>query len=111
MSRFVRHLCYSQFSEVVVRRLNARVVEHLLPIGAINKMNTMSRGMVRITMQLIHDDFYKELTCLTIPNIMSFVLSEVFPRDSNKSAFEHQISGSRVLFTTTCRLVGSSAII
>jgi len=69
-------------SEAMVKRLNARVVEHLLPVGAINEMNTVSRGMVRITIQSIHDDFCKELTCLTIPNITSLVPSEVFPRDS-----------------------------
>jgi len=69
-------------SEAMVKRLKARVVEHLLPVGAINEMNTVSRGMVRITIQSIHDNFYKELTCLTIPNITSLVPSEVFPRDS-----------------------------
>jgi len=69
-------------SETMVKRLNAHVVEHLLPVGAINEMNTVSRGMVKIIMRSIHDDFCKELTCLTIPNIAGLVPSEIFPRDS-----------------------------
>lgn len=71
-------------SESMMRHLDAQVIEHSLPIGAINGMNTVSKGMVRITIQSIHDDFRKELTCLTIPKIADLIPTEIYPRDSIK---------------------------
>ncbi|XP_067208500.1 uncharacterized protein [Linepithema humile] len=47
-------------------------------------MNTVSKGIVQITIQSIHDDFCKELTCLTIPTIADLIPTEIFPRNSIK---------------------------
>lgn len=69
-------------AESVVERLNLRVTAHSLPVSAINSLNTESRGMVRITIHSVHDNFSRELTCLTIPAISDLVPSEMFPRDS-----------------------------
>ncbi|XP_039309666.1 uncharacterized protein LOC120358695 [Solenopsis invicta] len=69
-------------TERVVRRLNLPVKVHSSPIGAINAMNTVSKGVVRVAIQSTHDSFYKELTCLTIPAIADLIPSEVFPRNS-----------------------------
>lgn len=44
----------------------------------------MSKGIVQIAIQSIHDGFYKNLTCLTIPSIADLIPSEVFPRDKIK---------------------------
>jgi len=57
------------------------VIKKSLPIATINDMNTKSKGVVRITIQSIHDGYSKELTCLTIPAIADLIPSEVFPRD------------------------------
>lgn len=71
-------------SESIVKRLDIHVVAHSLPIGAINSINTESRGVVQITVQSTRDDFSKELTCLTIPAIADLIPSEIFPRNSIK---------------------------
>lgn len=52
------------------------------PIGAINAINTVSKGVVQIVIQSIHDDFNRTLTCLTIPAITDLIPSEIFSRDS-----------------------------
>lgn len=71
-------------TESIARYLKEEVTAHSSPISAINGMNTKSRGIVRITIQSIHDNFSKELTCLTIPTITDLVPSETFPRNSVK---------------------------
>ncbi|XP_011705950.1 PREDICTED: uncharacterized protein LOC105461166 [Wasmannia auropunctata] len=71
-------------SESIVKRLDIHVVAHSLPIGAINSINTESRGVVQITVQSTRDGFSKELTCLTIPAIADLIPSEIFPRNSIK---------------------------
>ncbi|KYN07839.1 hypothetical protein ALC62_01189 [Cyphomyrmex costatus] len=49
-------------------------------ISAINSTSTRSR--VQITIQSMHDDFSKTLTCLTVPAITDLVPVDVFPRNS-----------------------------
>lgn len=71
-------------SESVVRRLGIPVVANSMPIGAINATSTKSRGLVRATVQSIHDDFRKELTCLIVSTITELVPSETFPREAIK---------------------------
>lgn len=66
----------------MVTQLNLPVIEHSLPIGAINTMSTKSRGMIRITIQSLRDDFRKNLLCLTIPAISDSIPAEAFPRSS-----------------------------
>jgi len=68
-------------SESIVRRLKLRVAGRASTVGTINGMNTVSKGAVRITIQSLHNDFRKILTCLTIPTITDLRPSEVFPRD------------------------------
>ncbi|XP_011881913.1 PREDICTED: uncharacterized protein LOC105569791, partial [Vollenhovia emeryi] len=50
----------------------------------INDVNTESRGMVRITMQSMHGNYRRDLTCLVIPVIADLIPSEVFPRETIK---------------------------
>lgn len=71
-------------SESVIRRLDLHVVAHSTPIGAINSTHTVSNGVVQITIQSVHDNFRKGLTCLTIPTITDIIPSEIFPRNSIK---------------------------
>ncbi|XP_077255211.1 uncharacterized protein LOC143893560 [Temnothorax americanus] len=66
----------------MVRSICARVVTHSLPIGTINNTTTESKGMVQITIQSIHDEFRKNLTCLIVPAIADLIPSEIFPRES-----------------------------
>ncbi|XP_011691571.1 PREDICTED: uncharacterized protein LOC105452295 [Wasmannia auropunctata] len=68
-------------SESIVERLDVHVTKHSVTIGAINEMNSESRGMVQVVMQSLHDDFRKPLTCLTVPAITDLVPSEIFPRN------------------------------
>jgi len=42
----------------------------------------MTRGVIRIVIQSLHNEFTRELTCLTIPVISDLVPAEVFPRNS-----------------------------
>jgi len=44
-------------------------------------MSTASKGIIQITIRLIHNGFSKDLTCLTIPAITDLIPSETFPRD------------------------------
>jgi len=71
-------------SEALVKRIGIKVVTSSLEVGAINGMTTESKGMVGVTIQSIHDNFTKELTCLIIPVIANLIPSEVFPRNSVK---------------------------
>lgn len=71
-------------TESVVKQLGVRSVAHTLPIYAINATSTALKGIVRVTIRSIRDDFSKELTCLTIPNIADSIPSETFPRDAVK---------------------------
>ncbi|XP_018378079.1 PREDICTED: uncharacterized protein LOC108770842 [Trachymyrmex cornetzi] len=68
-------------SESILKRLNIRIDTHSLPINAIGGMNTESTGIVRITIQSIHDGFEKDITCLAIPIITDSIPSETFPRN------------------------------
>ncbi|XP_011859008.1 PREDICTED: uncharacterized protein LOC105556521 [Vollenhovia emeryi] len=69
-------------SEGLARRLRLPITTCALPVGAINSMNTISKGVIRITIQSLHSEFRKDLQCLTIPVISDLVPSEIFPRDS-----------------------------
>ncbi|XP_011700862.1 PREDICTED: uncharacterized protein LOC105457721 [Wasmannia auropunctata] len=71
-------------SERIVKQLNAPVIPHATPVGAINAMHTYSKGMVRITVQSMRNDFHKEIACLIMPTITDLVPSEAFPRSSIK---------------------------
>ncbi|XP_011867405.1 PREDICTED: uncharacterized protein LOC105561748, partial [Vollenhovia emeryi] len=53
-------------SEGLARRLRLPITTRALPVGAINSMNTTSKGVIRITIQSLHN----------------LVPSETFPRDS-----------------------------
>jgi len=55
-----------------------------LAFDAINDMTTESKSMVGITIQSIHDNFTKELTCLIISVIANLIPSKTFPRNSIK---------------------------
>jgi len=69
-------------SESVVERLGLPMHANPTTIGAINTMVTESKGVVRIVIRSLRDDFSKELTCLTIPAIADRVPAEIFPRHS-----------------------------
>lgn len=68
----------------MVKQLDIHPVAHTLPINAINATNTVSKGVIRITIQSTHNDFSKELTCRTIPAIIDSIPSEIFTRESIK---------------------------
>ncbi|XP_011685488.1 PREDICTED: uncharacterized protein LOC105448541 [Wasmannia auropunctata] len=68
----------------MVKVLKLPVSACSLPIGTINSMNTVSKGIVQIIIQSAHNEFRKELTCLSIPAISDLVPSEVFPREKIK---------------------------
>lgn len=67
--------------ESIVERLDVQVIKHSLTIGAINNINSESKGMVQVVIQSLYDDFYKPLTCLTVSAITDLVPSEIFPRN------------------------------
>ncbi|XP_011701203.1 PREDICTED: uncharacterized protein LOC105457927 [Wasmannia auropunctata] len=69
-------------SESFVERLNIPVVKQSLSIGAINDTRTESKGIVQITIQSLHSEFQKILTCLTIPTITDLIPSDIFPRNT-----------------------------
>ncbi|XP_018360522.1 PREDICTED: uncharacterized protein LOC108759538 [Trachymyrmex cornetzi] len=71
-------------SETLVRRLSIPVIKHSIPIGAINAIKTESRGLVRVSIQSLHSNFGKSLTCLVVPAITDLLPSETFPRDMLK---------------------------
>ncbi|XP_039304898.1 uncharacterized protein LOC105203341 [Solenopsis invicta] len=60
------------------------VTAHSLSIGALDGLNTESKGLVHVTIRSTQNNFSKKLTCLTIPTIVDLIPSEVFPRDSIK---------------------------
>jgi len=62
-------------------------------VSAINAMNTISKGIVRIIIQSIHDGFSKDLTCLTIPAITDLIPSETLPRDLIKIPSNIRLAG------------------
>lgn len=69
-------------SESAVKRLKLRIKSHLLPIGAINDMNTESKGLVKVTIHSMDNNFRKTLNCLILPRIANLIPSEIFPRNS-----------------------------
>jgi len=69
-------------SESIIKLLSVHIDMHSSSINAINNTCTESRGIVRITIQSIHNEFTKDLTCLVIPSISDSVPSEVFPRNT-----------------------------
>lgn len=93
--------------EAGVKRLGLHVITHALSIGAINATCTESRGWVKIVIESIVNDFFKELTCLMIPTIAELIPSETFPRDSIKIpsniryTFEYTTSRSGISSTST----------
>lgn len=52
-----------------------------LSIGGIGSTHTVSKNIVEITFQSIHNSFQQTLSCLTIPKITGVSPSESFPRD------------------------------
>ncbi|XP_039309629.1 uncharacterized protein LOC113004665 [Solenopsis invicta] len=60
------------------------VTAHSLSIGALDGLNTESKGLVHVTIRSTQNNFSKKLTCLTIPTIVDLIPSEVFPRNSIK---------------------------
>ncbi|XP_070170934.1 uncharacterized protein [Polyergus mexicanus] len=71
-------------SERLARHLKLPITSCALPVGAINSMNTVSKGIIQITIQSLHNEFRKNLLCLSIPIISDLVPSEIFPRHSIK---------------------------
>jgi len=68
-------------TENIVKRLGIPTITHTSTIGAINNTTTESKGIVQITIQSTHNDFRRNLTCLTVPTIASSIPSETFPRE------------------------------
>ncbi|XP_025997408.1 uncharacterized protein LOC113005754 [Solenopsis invicta] len=69
-------------TEDFAKILSLPIASCAIPIGAINAMNTVSKGVVRITIQSTHNESSKNLTCLLVPTIADWVPSEVFPRET-----------------------------
>jgi len=67
-------------SEGFAKRLKLPITTYT--ICGINATNTMTRGVIRVVIQSLHNEFTRELTCLTIPVISDLVPAEVFPRNS-----------------------------
>ena len=67
-------------SEKLAKHLRLSISSCMQPIGAINSINTISKGVVSITVQSSHSEFRKNLLCLTIPSIADLIPSEIFPR-------------------------------
>lgn len=76
----------SFISESMVKKLHIPISTCSVPVGAINTINTLSKGIAQITIQFqsIHDGFRKDLTCLTIPTIADLIPSDIFPRNAVK---------------------------
>lgn len=64
-----------------MRRLNIPVHAQTISVGAVNAMNTVSRGVVTIVMKSTNDDYSRSLTCLTLPSITDPIPAEGFPRN------------------------------
>ncbi|XP_011689951.1 PREDICTED: uncharacterized protein LOC105451279 [Wasmannia auropunctata] len=82
----------SFISESFVRRLKLPVTACSLPIGAINSMNTVSKGVIRIVIRSLYSEFSKELICLSIPTISDLVPAEIFPRETLKIPHNIQLA-------------------
>ncbi|XP_018300724.1 uncharacterized protein [Mycetomoellerius zeteki] len=67
-------------TESIVKRLGVRTIKKSSTISAINAVNTVSKGVVKIAVQSLDKGFCKTITCLTIPTITDLVPSEIFPR-------------------------------
>ncbi|XP_036138376.1 uncharacterized protein LOC118644289 [Monomorium pharaonis] len=69
-------------SEATVKRLNVHTILQRTPVNAIDTMKSVSKGIVQITIRATHDNFERNLTCLTLPTITDLIPSEIFPRNS-----------------------------
>lgn len=68
-------------SQDLAKLLNLPISPCTMPIGAINSITTLSKGVVQINILSVHNEFSKRLSCLMIPKISDLVPSEIFPRD------------------------------
>lgn len=75
-------------SERLARYLKLPITSCALPVGAINSMNTVSKGVIQITIQSLHNEFRKNLLCLSIPTISDLVPSEI-SRDITSNKILH----------------------
>jgi len=71
-------------SERIIKKLHLSIIPHSVQIGAINAINTVLKGLVQVVIQSTHDDFSKNLTCLTISAVADLIPSEVFSRNTIK---------------------------
>lgn len=67
-------------SEKLAKSLNLPITPCTLPVGAINSIGTVSRGIVSIVIQSLYNQYRKNLLCLSIPTIANLVPAEIFPR-------------------------------
>ncbi|XP_033222618.1 uncharacterized protein LOC117176477 [Belonocnema kinseyi] len=72
------HFITEEFSQ----RLNLPVRPCNITISAINGIDTRSNGSVEVLFYLIHSQFSKKLSFLTVPKIADTVPNEHFPRSS-----------------------------
>ncbi|XP_011871102.1 PREDICTED: uncharacterized protein LOC105563802 [Vollenhovia emeryi] len=68
-------------SENFMKRLKLPVSPCAIQIGAINAINTTSKGTGHVTIQSLYNGFRKRLPCLLVPMIADLVPSEVFSRE------------------------------
>ncbi|XP_066588113.1 uncharacterized protein [Prorops nasuta] len=68
-------------SETVVKQLKLFVNKQAIPVGTINNMGTVAKGITNITIHSIYGDFEKHLTCIVVPIITEMIPSEIITRE------------------------------
>ena len=84
----------------VVKRLNIPVLAQSVPIGAINDISIVPKGIIRIAMKSTNDNFSRSLTCLTLLFI-KLDSGWRFSTRFNKNISQYKTSRSRLSFITT----------
>jgi len=61
--------------------LGIPTITHTSTISAINDTITESKGIAQIAIQSTHNEYHRNLTCLTVPTIADLIPAETFPRE------------------------------
>lgn len=69
-------------TEKLAKTLNLPIQPCSFIIGAIDGLNTSTKGLIETSIFSIHNDFQKKLTFLIVPKIADFIPNDVFPRES-----------------------------
>ena len=60
-------------TEKFVNKLRIKKEKCSIPVGTLDKLSTVTKYVVQLTFESIHNAFEKTITCLTVPEISKFV--------------------------------------